>query len=324
MSQNMRVIIATHGSAPLLERTLDSLARCVRPASFGGVIVVENGSRGPAQQIALHYEASLGARYLHRAEPSKCAALNYALGSLGDALAIFADDDVRFAPEYLEAYAKAAAQCAGARRFFGGPTAVDYEAAPVDWLKKHLPYSARGWEWSGGPDVDRPHFLGFNWAARVADLRAIGGFPEHLGPGAASGVSVGDENLVQRRLLASGLLGRYVPAARVWHYVPAAKCTPTWALERIYTTGVSSGINMQLRGVTLCGYPLSIGPRWIKGVVRRWVARTGGNEEFRFTAEGHWNYNRGFLRGLRLRRQMRREPQRSAAQSWIWRTAGQG
>ena len=126
-------------------------------------------------------------------------------------------------------------------RFFGGPTGVDYEQEPPAWLKSFLPTSALGWEWPGPGDVvNKAAFLGFNWAAFARDIRAAGGFDANRGPGSPTG-STGQETDMQRRLLAAGLSGLYVPEARVWHYIAADRCSPDWAIARNYRQGVEHG-----------------------------------------------------------------------------------
>jgi glycosyltransferase involved in cell wall biosynthesis len=235
------VTIATRGRARLLDRTLSSLAACDRPPSFAGTIVVENGDQQGAERVVRNAPASLKAVYAFHPDGNKSAALNNALERLTDEFVVFLDDDVLVGRTLLTAYAAAVAEIRGGV-FLGGPVFADYEAAPPAWLLDYLPHSARGWSLKAETTVvTSPVFLGANWAAFVSDLRAAGGFDPAFGPGAATG-SVGQEWSMQKRLLQAGVVGRYVPEAEVWHWVPKERCSVRWALHRLYRAGISRGL----------------------------------------------------------------------------------
>src|SRR5687767_7840972 len=198
-------MLATAGRPDLLARTLASLADCPRPQGYRQTIVIENGAQRGAEEFVRSAETSLNCRYRYVDEGNKSVALNAGMADVGeeDALIFFTDDDVRFAPCTLTAYAEAAADRPAGGVFFGGPTEVDYEQEPPEWLKRYFPTSARGWtpkiNDADGRDVPAIYFMGFNWAAYARDIRAAGGFDANRGPGAASG-STGQEADMQRRL----------------------------------------------------------------------------------------------------------------------------
>ena len=238
MADELTIVIPTHGRPTLLGRTLRSIALCDRPDGYAGCIVVENGPPSGAEAVVSDVAAEYpeaGLRYLHHTQANKSAALNAALVDVpDDTLVVFFDDDVRVEPGVLTAYAEA--QRAG--HYFGGATACDYEKPPPSWLLASLPLSARGF---GGDEAARvPFFLGFNWAAFAGDVRAAGGFDPEFGPGAASGAR-GQESEAQKALRAIGVQPRFVPDARVWHYVPQERCSFTWAVRRKYAVGLMLG-----------------------------------------------------------------------------------
>lgn len=142
------------------------------------------------------YEDTLNAKYLYTPRGNKSHALNRALEIIGEGLVFFTDDDVRVHPEVLVRYSKAA-QGVGKGSYFGGPTNVDYQESPPDWLLPSLPASAVGWD----QNSDWHYALGFNWAAFVEDIRSCGGFDEERGPGSGN---VGQETDMQKRLDKSG------------------------------------------------------------------------------------------------------------------------
>lgn len=304
MARALVTVIATAGRPDLLRRTLNSLAVCELPPIYRGAVVVENGPKRGAEEVVSSCDPRLSARYLYQAEGNKSLALNAALDQVGDALIFFTDDDVRFHPGTLRAYAEAAEGRDGGH-FYGGPTGVDYEAEPPDWLKAYLPSSARGRSLGdemkpvGGAD-----FLGYNWAAFAADLRAVGGFDPAKGPGAPTR-STGQERDGQLRLLAAGVRGIYVPQAMVWHFVPAERCTSGWALRRIYRGGVEIGLDSDAQTAMLLGRP-----RW----VLKACARLGAEYLYRkalrdraaaFESLSHLSRHLGYMRGVRLGRRLR-------------------
>lgn len=295
------VVIATAGRPLLLRRMLASLAGCARPPGYGGTIVVENGGQNGAEAIVTDFNASLQTRYHYVQEGNKSAALNHVLASLrDDTLIFFTDDDVTFAPGVVAAYAEAA-EGTTSGKFYGGPTDADYEQAPPEWVRRHLPSSGRGWE----PTVAEQKspnlaFLGFNWAAFVRDLRAAGGFDPNRGPGAATG-STGQEGEMQARLRRAGVAPSYVPAARVSHYVPSARCTPEWVIDRAFRHGISYGLQCSSDGVRAAGCPSWLAVRLLKGALRLGIAAAIPNRSLRLTARVRQSYNRGLLHAYRLR-----------------------
>ena len=46
---------------------------------------------------------------------------------------------------------------------------------------------------------------------------------------------------MQNKLLRAGKRGRFVRAARVWHWVPAERCSQEWMFKRAYKNGLSCG-----------------------------------------------------------------------------------
>ena len=270
--QKLHVVIDTAGRQELLGRTLASLAEGEVPAALAQTIVIENGPPGGARQIVSQAPPILKTRYLYEPCGNKSGALNRVLDAIDDGLIFFADDDVRFHPGVLRDYALAAQQ-RSERAFFGGPVAVDYEQEPPEWLKQYLPKSARGWSLTAETNlVNEPDFLGCNWAAFAKDLKRAGGFDPFRGPGAVTG-SVGQESDMQRRLLQSDCQGIYLPGACVWHYVPADRCSPEWALERAYRQGIRKGIDEAKASPSLTPSRNLRAAVWTAGALLKWWSR---------------------------------------------------
>ncbi len=243
MASSLIVVIPTAGRPDLLRRTLESLSHCRKPSIFRKTLVIENGTRAGAEDIAKAYQASLATQYFYEPLGNKSHALNTVLEMARDSLIYFTDDDVRIHPETLCAYAEAATGVEGGQ-FYGGPTGVDYEQPPPAWLKTYLPSSAIGLSLGSGPEniiqEKLQPFLGFNWAAFGNDLLCLGGFNTDVGPGSAI-KSTGQESDMHIRLFDYGVQQVYIPNAMVWHFIPRIRCSRQWTLQRAYRRGVSSG-----------------------------------------------------------------------------------
>lgn len=289
MSADLSVVIPTAGRPDLLERTLRSLGQCGLPEGYRGVWVVENGAAAGARAVVGACRDELKARYLHVERPNKSHALNVALGRLESSLVVFLDDDVRVSPSLLEAYADAAGQN-GAGHFFGGPMGVDYEEPPPDWLRRYLPPSAIGWEGNGS---DPSEVMGCNWAAFVDDIHRVGPFTTDRGPGTSA---VGQEHEMQARLARAGVRGRYVPDARVWHWVPRARCSPEWVLDRARRMGARNARGVPARPTDVLRWTGKWGAYWAVYRVRRALSL---DPEERFRARLYQSLCEGSLTGLR-------------------------
>lgn len=257
MADAMYIMLATAGRPKLLGRTLASLEACTKPGIYREAVIVENGPPSGAEALVQAFAStSLRARYLHVPRANKSHALNEAMQTIEDGLIFFTDDDVRYVPHLLTAYAEAAAGAVDGA-FYGGPTHVDYEVPPPEWLKRSLPASATGFRLNPGTVLRSvpPTMPGFNWAAFKHDLVAAGGFDEQYGPGSPEN-RTGQESTMQKRLIKRGVYGHYVPDAAVWHYVPEKRCTPEWAKKRAYRDGKKQGALYHGADRHLFGYPM--------------------------------------------------------------------
>ena len=182
MTTKLVVLIAAHGQPRPLRRTLQSLADCHKPAGYAGVVVVENGPLAGLEAVVLAFPANLQFQYLYSPPPNKSIALNHALSQLTGAV-VFTDDDVQVPCETLAAYSRALGACRGGA-FYGGPIAAEYEGErPPAWLLPLLPRSAAGWQLATPEKlvIEKPEFIGPNFAAFADDLLRVGGFDCAIG-----------------------------------------------------------------------------------------------------------------------------------------------
>jgi hypothetical protein len=259
--------------------------------------------------------------YVHETRANKSAALNSAMERIDKGLVFFTDDDVRFEPGLLLAYAEAA-QGKDRGCYFGGPIAPDYEEPPPDWIVDLLPVSAVGWtldgqrtDWltvdvrknesnSSTPAVSEnrqkiPNFLGANIAAFAPDLQDMGCFDERRGPGGTMGAQ-GQDSAMQIALARNGVDWMYVPEALVWHYVPRERCSPRWVLRRGYRIGMAAGLQMEGLDRGVLGCPNWMLRQWLKRLARMVVSRFDVNRPRRFRAAYDFRHFSGVVQGARL------------------------
>ena len=144
--------------------------------------------------------------------------------------------------------------------------------------------------------------------ARRGHLLPARALPARLGPGAhapgAGANPTGQERELQLRLLQSGRKPVFVPDARVWHWVPAERCSPEWALERAARRATSAVLRAQQTdadpGLRLLGVPARVWWAWAAAAPAALLAHTARSEEQRYRKRIGFQRARGRVRGHRL------------------------
>ncbi len=238
------VIIATYNRATLLDDCLRHLARNdFVPGDE--VIVCDNGSTDTtAAVVAAHatgYPVPL--RYVLESTPGKSHAVASGLALAGGDIVAFTDDDVNVEPGWLGAL-KAALAVPGIA-LAGGAVTPRWERSAPRWLRLHpdgygrLAAPLGLLDYGPAPSPLGPRaLLGANMAALRSVLAAHGGFATHLGKLRGTLLSGEDDELC-RRIQAAGFGARYVPGARVAHWVPATRMRLWYFLGWFYWSGIT-------------------------------------------------------------------------------------
>ncbi len=221
--------ICTWNRAKLLDL---SLGRMISMRVPDGVtwelLVVNNNSTDDTARVLASYEDRLPLRTFFEAAPGKSNALNRAVGEAQGDLIIWTDDDVLVDSGWLAAHAAAADRWPGAA-FFGGPIEPWFDGEPPAWLRQVYPkvevaFATR--DLGKEPHLltgDGPLPFGANLAIRTAVQRRYL-YDHNLGPRPGSELR-GEEIAVLRTMVGEGLEGRWVPDARVKHFVPRERQT---------------------------------------------------------------------------------------------------
>jgi glycosyltransferase involved in cell wall biosynthesis len=219
-----------------LDRTLARMGDLFIPSGVDWeVLVVNNNCTDRTEAILDNHANRLPLRQLFAAMPGKSNALNLAVSTIHSDLILWTDDDVLVDENWLAGYVDAA-RIWPSHSFFGGPITPWFEAAPPVWLISnwsHLAavYATRQF---GEESFDiRPESLpyGASFAIRTRVQRQYR-YDPRIGRN-GKGMLGGEETSLVLRMLCDGHLGRYVPNARVRHFVPRERMSLEY-LRRFY------------------------------------------------------------------------------------------
>jgi glycosyltransferase involved in cell wall biosynthesis len=202
----LSVVVPTCDRPDLLDVALARLVEALAPDDE--LIVVESGSRDaqPVWAVAEKYHA----RLLVADRPGVSRARNLGWQEARHEQIAFIDDDIRVAPGWADAMARALSAHPGAA-FVSGRIALPPGQGTLALTVMDRPEPAAF-------DARSPGMLGHsaNLGMHREILRLVGGFDEAMGPGGRWPAGE-DPDLLDRCLLASGASGYYEPAALASH-----------------------------------------------------------------------------------------------------------
>jgi glucosyl-dolichyl phosphate glucuronosyltransferase len=263
------VLIATYNRAHLLGETLDAFARMrVSSGLRWEVIVIDNNSHDDTRAAVEARQPGFPTDlvYLFEAQQGRSSALNTGIAAARGRLILFTDDDMRPFDGWLDVGCAALVDPDPSIGYASGPIRPIWGAPPPDWLDL-----TRGDLW-GTIGIHDHGTLPFiyeerlkapmpgNLAIRKSVLEAIGGFRPELGR-TNSQVLLGQEGTdLLMRAHAIGIRGRYVPAMKIEHHIPADRLTRSYFRKWWYGRGVSRAILERRQPVTELGLDLRTVP----------------------------------------------------------------
>ena len=246
------VLIATFERPRTLARALDSLLSAPVPDGLTvHVTVVQNDDSAATAAVLEEFVSRHPGRVTHLREPrrGKSHAINRAICSTRGDLVGIIDDDEEIDTGWYAAVAQAFA--APHVDFVGGPCLPRWGAVPPVWL----PLAWRGVIGfvDDGADVmvfgqDAPGILmGGNAVIRRTVLARVGDYSPLLGPHDARRLFTCEDEELYLRLLAAGAHGLYVPAMKIYHYVPPQRLTKRYYRRWSFWHGVSRSVLDRMR-----------------------------------------------------------------------------
>lgn len=225
------VCICTWNRAVLLDRTLASLKAATLPCYVVlEIVVVDNNSTDHTSDVLSSWQNLLPLIVAFEPRPGQTWARNCALQHATGDLVIWTDDDVVVDANWIAEYVKAAEEWPDAS-FFGGTITPMFEIEPPAWLQANLdalesPLVVRSIGEATRPFEPHEHPLGANMAFRRDVAK---GFAFDVKVGHRAGCMFGgDETKYVAAIRAAGHSGLWIGAAKLRHFIPAARMTPTF------------------------------------------------------------------------------------------------
>jgi GT2 family glycosyltransferase len=202
------VVVATRDRPVLLAEALAAIGPSLRDEDR--LVVVDSASRDP--RVRAVAEAS-GAKVLRCDQPGACRARNMGIGAASTPVVAFTDDDCLPAPDWVTALSAAFATHPDAA-FVTGRITLDEPISGRMQLGLSIHDVTVPAAVDAGSDVSKIGH-GANMAWRRADLEALGGFDEGLGPGTR--LRAAEDHDLFWRAVQAGMTGAYDPRAVVRH-----------------------------------------------------------------------------------------------------------
>lgn len=230
---HVETAICTWNRASLLDQMLAEFRLLEIPHGVKWeVMVVNNHCSDSTDEVIARHAAHLPIRRLFEPRPGLSHARNCAVAAARGDLLTWTDDDVSVDRHWLAHYVKAAKQDP-ASSFFGGPIEPWFEVQPPAWLTAMLSVPGIEGAFALRTPADRavrldrrnPHDLpyGANFAIRT-DVQRAYRYDPRLGRNKDRMIS-GEESGLLARMIADGHHGRWVPGARVLHFIPKERFT---------------------------------------------------------------------------------------------------
>jgi len=300
-SPSISVVICTWNRCDLLRQTLEQMTLLDVPAGARWeLIVVNNNCSDETDAVLATFMDRLPLVRLFDAIPGKSHAANLAVTEAKGDYIVWTDDDVLVDPNWLTAYIAAFTQWPDASVFAG---AIDpwFEGNPPGWLAKVFDQVANAYAaLDHGPvgfALTRETYpYGANMALkRSSHLKEP--YDTRLGPRPNSGIR-GEEMMMARRLFSRGETGRWVPEARVRHFIPRQRQTLPYLREYFLGSGEVLGmVGQQDNAARLVfGRPLWLWKEALASEIEYRLGRIFGRPEKWIGAFKNANVARGRLK----------------------------
>jgi glucosyl-dolichyl phosphate glucuronosyltransferase len=244
----LSVIVPTRNRASLLARLLRSLRdQTLAPAEFE-ILVVDSGSADNTREIAAQAQVELkNVRYFFIAVPGLHAARHLGMEKAASQVLVYADDDIRAAPTWLESVSESFTDPQVA--LVGGRILPEFETVPPPWVDDLWRENAWGRFLSlyslsdcgeSRKNIDPTYVWGCNFSIRKEWLSRLGGFhpdamPEHL-----LRFRCDCELGIARRIRELNLKAEYNPGALVFHFLSKERLSLEYLYARSYNQGISN------------------------------------------------------------------------------------
>lgn len=273
------VAICTWNRCALLKKTLEQVSRLAIPIGVEWeLLVVNNNSSDATHDVLTTFASRLPLRVVLESKPGLSNARNRAVREATGSYILWTDDDVLVDKDWLAAYCEAFQRYPDSA-IFAGNIKPWFEGKPPEWLERVWPEVATAY---ASRDIGEKAFpltrdvlpFGANFAVRSSEQRKYLYDPD-LGVRPDSIIG-GEETTVIKNMLADGVTGWWVPAARVRHHIPAARQTISYLRRYFKGYGEYCAVeNADPNEARLFGMP-------------RWIMREAVTAEARYQFRKHY------------------------------------
>ncbi len=267
------IIIPTAGRGEQLKRTLESICSLAGDPEDYEILVIENGARGEAEQLARQAAGrNRRIRYIYEPVPGLLAGRHRGFHESEGEICAFIDDDVRLDRQWLLAIQDAFRDPAVS--LASGPSSPLFEAQPPDWLEVFYDENDKGRFClclslnDRGNEIKRVeacYIFGLNYVIRRGALLEHGGFHPHCVPKSLQRFQGDGETGLNMSLRRAGAVALYHPGIRVQHEISRQRLTLHYLEQRFFYEGVSVSFTQN--------------PRWRHSPRKRWKqGRHSGGE----------------------------------------------
>jgi glycosyltransferase involved in cell wall biosynthesis len=261
----MRITVAvcTWNRCSLLQQALEQMTKLGIPSPVEWeLLVVNNNSTDATDEVIASFSGRLPVRGLFEPKPGKSHALNLAIREASGDYILWTDDDALVDEGWVNGYYEAFKRWPDAA-IFGGPVEPWFDGVPPRWLSQVLPqiegaYAVRHFSESVPLDMEKyiiPY--GVNMAVRTPE-QARYLYDTSIGPRPDSNLR-GEEVTLVEKMMGDGIEGRWVPEARVRHYIPKHRQTIKFLRGFFFGRGELGGRRLPDRGER----KLFNRPRWL-------------------------------------------------------------
>jgi glycosyltransferase involved in cell wall biosynthesis len=313
------IAICTRNRGPVFARALESLCALDDPGVAWEVVLVDNASTDDTPQVIERFRSRLPLRAFVEPTPGISAARNRAVDEARGAYILWIDDDALVEPSWLSAYVKAF-QTWPEAALLGGPIAVAFDGPLPEWFSRALPkiagiyaYRDLGTEPIVLPPLEHMLPFGTNYVTRTVDQRrfrydpALGRHPDFPARGS-------EETDLMLTMLESGLIGRWVPGAKVTHLKSVDRATEAFIASHSRDYGRYRAVRFPVPdGFRIAGAPLVAWQRLVRATRRYYWRRASMPPEEWINQFVEMHEARGAIDGMREREREREREARENA-----------
>jgi len=266
----LTVLISTRNRETVLRRVFESYLELDVPETGWKIVLVDNGSSDGTRQAVSDYADRLPLEYVFEPKPGQAVGLNRGLELVEGDLVVKSDDDAFPQSDWLLRLRNAADENPE-YGVFGGAILPEWEEEPNHMLHAQLSwavlYALTDPERREG-SCPANFIFGPNMAIRKRFFDEGYRFDEGVGP-VGKTYPMGSETDLLMRLARNGVRSRFVPDAKVYHFIRKEQLGLGWVFRRAINFGRGQCVKVVKAGDSACPVFLGVPRYLVKKMLRQ-------------------------------------------------------